>query len=138
MGRKIRLRRKKAGETLEQWTARIERRNKRHDWKLIRDDEDEGGWNFRLSIKGISQRNKRLRRKGVRAGLKFDEDTEITDEESSSGDSDQSESELETDLDVDICSDSADESEGLYITDADLHDEIRQWRIKQRKLRSER
>merc|ERR1712096_311059 len=265
MGRKIRLRRKKAGETLEQWTARIERRNKRHDWKLIRDDEDEGGWNFRLSIKGISQRNKRLRRKGVRAGLKFDEDTDITDadlhgeirqwrikqrkvrserrsklrivrktevsdqrtlritrrssrrekrkilrierrgqtivqwrirnqrrlrrrqwklqrenesvnhwklrlekkrtkqrkkrlrfrqkagilnlfgnedditdESSSSGDSDNSESDLETDLDVDICSNSNDESDGLDITDTSLPQEIREWRIKQRKLRSER
>merc|ERR1712096_244487 len=57
---------------------------------------------------------------------------------SSSEDSNYSESELETDLDVDICSDSADESSGLDVSDENLHQEIREGGTKQRKIRSER
>merc|ERR1712202_104402 len=106
MRTKLRLSRKT--ETIVQWRVRNTRRIRRRTWKLRRANETVKHWNLRISKKSNTRKVKRLRLRKIKI---------MSGKMSEESFSEDSESELETDLDVDICSDSADESASLDISD---------------------
>merc|ERR1712096_236443 len=148
MGKRRGFRLRRKNESEQHWRLRLERRRNQRIKKGLKLDVKVG----KILKVGVSEvKVGPILNVGV-SGVKFggvvtkqgvveeviDTEEEDDDESSESSGDDSQESELETDLDVDICSNSNDESDGLDVTDPNLPQQMREWRLQQKKIRSER
>merc|ERR1712096_376061 len=147
MGKRRGFRLRRKNESEQHWRLRLERRRNQRIKKGLKLDLKVGSI-LKVGVSGVKvgpilnvglsevKFGGMVTKQGV---VEEVIDTEEEDDESSESSGDDSqESELETDLDVDICSNSNDESDGLDVTDPNLPQQMREWRLQQKKIRSER